>query len=125
MMRDRAAKVGLAGAAVVGCVTLALVDPAGGGPYPRCPTRLLTGFDCPACGGLRGVHDLLHGRIVEALDHNLLLVLALPLGVMVGWRWLRRPIPRWMSAALIATAVVFTVAHNLPVESLRWLGSSA
>ena len=120
-------------AALVGAVGavayVGLVDPgSGSGLFPPCPSRMLLGIDCPACGGLRGTHDLLHGDVVGALDHNLLLPLLLGLyayaavvafAPLVG-RAVRplRP-PRW---ALVAGAVVFaafTVLRNLPVASAR------
>ncbi len=44
---------------------------------PRCPVRLLTGWDCPFCGLLRGTHALLRGNLSEALSYNLLLPLIL------------------------------------------------
>ena len=55
-------------AAAVGAVAyVGLADPGSGvHPYPACPSRLLLGLDCPACGGLRGTHDLLHGDRMSA-----------------------------------------------------------
>ncbi len=44
---------------------------------PRCPMKVLTGWDCPFCGLLRGTHALLRGNISEALSYNLLLPLIL------------------------------------------------
>jgi hypothetical protein len=102
---------------------VALVDPARSGLYPRCPSRLVLGLDCPFCGGLRGTHDLLHGDLAGALDHNLLLPAYLVAAAVIGVCYLLpltgRPVPRvrlprW---ALIGAAVVvvsFTVARNLP-----------
>ena len=46
--------------------------------YPKCGFHSLTGFDCPGCGSQRAIYDLLHGDIVAAISHNLLLVLCLP-----------------------------------------------
>jgi len=34
--------------------------------FPACPFKLLTGWNCPACGGLRMTHDLLHGDLAAA-----------------------------------------------------------
>lgn len=31
--------------------------------YPLCLFKLLTGWNCPFCGGLRLMHDLLHGDL--------------------------------------------------------------
>lgn len=131
---ERAVPASLAIGALCGCALVALVDPANGGLYPVCPTRALLGIDCPACGTLRGLHALGRGRIVEALDHNLLLFLAVPIGALVWWYWLRaalgrpsRPIatPHWAIPALIVVAAVFAVARNLPIQSLSWLDSAA
>jgi hypothetical protein len=83
----------------------------------------MLGLDCPACGGLRGTHALLHGHIGEALDHNLLLPLMLgAIAVGLGSYLLpligrpeRLPhLPRWLSVAIVAVVVAFTVARNLP-----------
>jgi hypothetical protein len=113
---------------------LGAVDPSRGGAYPLCPSRLLFGIDCPACGGLRGTHDLLHGHVIEALDHNLLLPgLLAALGVALA-SWLLplvgRParalaLPRWANVAAVIVAVAFTVVRNLPIAGLDVLASGA
>jgi Protein of unknown function (DUF2752) len=111
-----------------------LLDPDKGGAYPLCPSRTLLGIDCPMCGGLRGTNALLHGRIGEAVDHNLLLpgVLAV-LGVFFGL-WLLpligRPapkltIPRWLGVAALGVLIAFGVARNLPFDNLSYLASDA
>jgi len=104
-----------AGALMVAALTayVFLVDPARGGLYPRCPSRLLLGIDCPFCGGLRGTHDLLHGDIAGALDHNLLLPAYLIALVVALARPSVRP-PRWAWVTAAAVVVAFTLARNLP-----------
>jgi Protein of unknown function (DUF2752) len=102
---------------------VALVDPARSGLYPRCPSRLVLGLDCPFCGGLRGTHDLLHGDLAGALDHNLLLPAYLVAAAVIGVCYLLpltgRPVPRvrlprWALIGAAAVVVSFTVARNLP-----------
>lgn len=66
-------------------VYVALVDPNEPGHYPLCPTKALTGLDCPACGGLRATHALLRGDVVGALDHNAFVVLVLLPAAVVAW----------------------------------------
>jgi hypothetical protein len=103
---------------------LARWDPERVGWYPRCPTKLLTGLDCPGCGTLRGVHDLLRGDVVAAADHNLLMLVALVWFAVLAVRSIRRREiigPRVASHWLVAVAV-FAVARNLPVP---FLGSTA
>ena len=114
------------GAALAGCAVLALVDPNTPGRYPTCPTKLLTGLDCPFCGGLRCVRALVSGDLGAAADHNLLVVLLAPVAVVawLAWlvsRWTDRPMPTvplpprlvlWSSVALV---VAWSVLRNLPV----------
>jgi len=53
-------------------------DPTGYKYYPPCYFRAATGYYCPGCGGMRGTHLLLHGNFIEALKHNLLIFLFIP-----------------------------------------------
>jgi Protein of unknown function (DUF2752) len=122
-------------AAIAGVTAyVGLVDPARSGAYPVCPSRFVLGVDCPACGGLRGTHDLLHGHIGAALDHNLLLPVWLGLFAVMLGLWLvpllGRPapavrVPRWLVVGGIAVAVGFAVLRNLPVAGLEFLASDA
>jgi Protein of unknown function (DUF2752) len=126
----------LGGLAAVAGVTayVGLVDPSRGGAYVVCPSQLFLGVDCPACGGLRGTHDLLHGDVGAALDHNVLLPVWLGLYAALLGLWLVpllgraapavRP-PRWLVVGGIVLAVGFTVLRNLPVAGLEFLASDA
>jgi L-lactate permease len=84
---------------------------------PPCPFKFVTGWDCPACGGLRMTHDLLHGDIAAAVADNVFLLVGLPLlGIWVLTRW-RRHQPVMPPAAIVTVAVAaisWTVARNLP-----------
>jgi hypothetical protein len=109
-----------------------VVDPSGRGVYPLCPSRLLFDIDCPACGGLRGTHDLLRGHVGQALDHNLLLpgflavlglALALWLLPLVGRPAGTLRFPRWATMGAVAVVTAFTVARNLPLAPLEFLAS--
>lgn len=117
--------------AAAGCAVLAAHDPADGG-YPTCPTRALTGLDCPGCGALRGMHRLLSGDVLGALGYNALMVLALPFLVAAYLVWALRsagvPVSvggdgRVPAGAVLVAVVLFTIARNLPVAGLSALGS--
>ena len=130
--------------AAFGAATLyvALVDPNSAGHYPLCPTKALTGLDCPACGGLRAIHSLTHGDVLGALDHNLLVTIAAPVAVIVWAVWLWRrwrqvgppsgaftplaariPTAAWV-VPLVVVLVGFTVLRNIGgVPVFAWLGS--
>ncbi|MFJ2607795.1 MULTISPECIES: DUF2752 domain-containing protein [unclassified Streptomyces] len=89
---------------------------------PQCPFRLLTGLLCPACGGTRMVYDLMHGHYAAAWLDNRLLLLASPLalGLLGRWTWeglrgrrWQPEIGRWGQAAILVTAVAWTIARNV------------
>lgn len=73
-----------------GLAYLAAVDPNEPGHYPLCPTQALFGIDCPGCGIMRGTHDLVTGNAAGAVDHNILLVVLVPLALILWLGWLRR-----------------------------------
>jgi Protein of unknown function (DUF2752) len=89
-----------------------------------CPFRLITGWYCPFCGGLRMVHDLAHGQLVAALHDDalalplLLIAVAAWLNLVVG-RWRGRPVvrvrrPGWLWPAVAVVLIAWTVLRNLP-----------
>jgi hypothetical protein len=86
MLAPLATGVGVLG----GLGYLAAVDPNTPGHYPLCPTQALFGLDCPGCGALRGTHDLITGNVAGGLDHNVLLIVFLPLAVVLWGRWVVR-----------------------------------
>jgi hypothetical protein len=62
---------------------LASFDPAESSFFLTCPFRSITGFPCPGCGSQRALHDLLHGQVGDAFQHNPLVVLGLQY-VLIG-----------------------------------------
>lgn len=85
--------------------------------FPACPFHQLTGWYCPACGGLRMTHDLLHGDLAAAFVDNAFVLIGLPL--LLVWVLVRRrrgnpvlTIPAY--AVVISAVVAWTVVRNLP-----------
>src|SRR3954466_2106651 len=77
--------------------------------FPGCPFRMLTGLNCPACGGLRMTHDLLHGDVGAAVVDNVFLLVGMPLLVvwlLVRWRRGERlmPVPAMVTIFVAAIA---------------------
>lgn len=118
-------------AAVLAAATGALLlrDPHRHGSWGLCPFKLVTGWDCPACGGLRAVNDLGHGEVLAAWHSNAVFVSAVPL-LALGWAWWlrrawtgapRRRLPVAVEHALIgvvaAVVVAFTIWRNTPSGS--------
>jgi hypothetical protein len=108
-----------AGAFLVGALAyIGVADPHRPGfVAPVCPFHSVTGWNCPACGGLRMTHDLLHGDLAAAATDNVFLLVGLPL--LALWAFIRRrqgkPVMS-TAAAIVAVAalVTWTVVRNLP-----------
>jgi hypothetical protein len=107
---------------------LAVFDPSRPGHYPTCPILLLTGYYCPGCGGLRALHDLIHGDLLAALSSNLLVVLAVPVVVALWVDWIRNRLsgrasrlrsPAWLPWVLLVVLLAFGGLRNLP--QMQWL----
>ncbi|GAA2802677.1 DUF2752 domain-containing protein [Mycolicibacterium pallens] len=107
------------GALAVGALAyVGFADPhRPGSLFPPCPFRLLTGWNCPACGGLRMTHDLLHGDVGAAIVDNVFLLVGLPLlAIWAIWR-IRRGERAFPPSAIVMVAVAalsWTVIRNLP-----------
>ena len=110
--------------AVVGLGLLFLFDPARHAFYPVCLFKKMTGYDCPGCGGLRSVHQLLRGDVGQAFRLNAMVVITLPLlgfwAIRAAWRTARddpsRKRPVLLYAWLLITGIIlFGVVRNLPV----------
>lgn len=110
---------------------LFLFNPTEHGFFPRCFFNAWTGLDCPGCGGLRAMHQLLHGHLLAAFQFNPLLIALLPLGLwwFASWtleNFFHKTLPQpfqsarwpWVLAILV---VAFGVLRNLPWHA--WLGT--
>lgn len=106
-------------------------DPHVSGSYGYCPFALLTGLDCPGCGGLRAAHALTDLDLPAAASSNLLAVVlaGVLVAAWVAWipRRLRNPEARMIvltsrvGVVVLGVALVFTVARNTPWGA--WFGS--
>jgi Protein of unknown function (DUF2752) len=85
--------------------------------FPVCPFKALTGWNCPACGGLRMTHDVLHGDLGSAVVDNVFLLIGLPAllaWILVRWR-IGKPLMTTPAIVVIVLAAIsWTVVRNLP-----------
>ncbi|TPG32299.1 DUF2752 domain-containing protein [Mycolicibacterium hodleri] len=114
----RYAALGTAGIFAGAIAYVGLRDPhVPGFGFPACPFRLLTGWNCPGCGGLRMTHDLLHGDITAAVVDNVFLLVGLPslmLWLILRWRGGRPLMPKSAMAVVVVAVLTWTVVRNLP-----------
>lgn len=94
-------------------------DPAS--VYPPCPFKLLTGWNCPFCGGLRMTYDVVHGDLAAAVHDNVFVLVGMPM--LVVWLVVRRArgaasVPRAALVTAVVATVVWTVLRNLPAFPL-------
>lgn len=120
----------VAGTALSAAAAIAVRDPHEPGSWGFCPFLAVTGYYCPGCGGLRAVHDVLHGDLLGGLQSNLmgLLLCGLLAGIWGAWfvgQWRGRPVawdrvvPSWAAYGFLALFAVFSVFRNTPWGS--WL----
>jgi len=124
--------------AVLGCFAGAAAfvlytDPteADASTVPTCAVKLVSGFDCPGCGGTRAFFYALHGNIPAAARHHAVFIFALPflIYLYVAWageRVFRRRLPQLrvtprMIGFFLGAWGVFTVVRNLPWAPFTWL----
>ncbi len=120
-MELKTAHYGIIGTGAVLAGSLAyigLADPHRPGfLFPGCPFKMLTGLDCPACGGLRMTHDLLTGNVGAAVVDNVFLLVGLPVlftWLVVRWRRGQKLMPTAAIVTVVATAAIWTVVRNWP-----------
>ncbi|MRH90459.1 DUF2752 domain-containing protein [Nocardia sp. SYP-A9097] len=115
------------GAVAGGLALLHFRDPHEQGSYGICPFKELTGWWCPGCGGLRGLHNLTEGHVLDAIHSNILLF-PLLLGFLAWWgTWLVRGfqgkatpprlpqvLPKPAMWVTMAFLLLYTVLRNTP-----------
>lgn len=77
---NRSALAVIVAVAVVIIAVYTCLDPTQYNFFPRCPSKLITGYDCPGCGSQRALHALFNGDFVSAARYNLMIF---PAGLMV------------------------------------------
>ncbi len=111
-----------------GVVMLFLINPAQSSFFPPCPFHELTGLDCPGCGSTRGLHALLHGRLLSAMDYNPLLLPGLVAVTANAWHaWSGRGARIWAffnhPRIVLSIVCAFWVLRNIPVYPFRLLSA--
>ena len=99
--------------------------------FPSCIFNSTTGLHCPGCGSQRAIHDLLHGRVLEALGHNLLFVLLFTVVGIKGYVylsnkfWKHHPKDLTHKTKFTYLVLIFVMGYwilrNIPVSPFTYL----
>lgn len=111
--------------AVFGLLTFySIVNPHSNIFVPKCMFRLLTGYDCPACGIQRSLHALLNGDTVTALRYNYFLLISIPyfLAVAITTFWKADLIVKMgyyvqhpkVVRAILVLIIIWWIVRNIP-----------
>lgn len=92
------------------------------GGFPACPLHSITGWYCPGCGSQRALSSLLHGKVLEAMHNNILMILFLPLlsySAFINLRYAGdRTMKLWYSPTFVkivlALVLLFWFLRNIP-----------
>jgi len=106
------------GAALAGALAyVGIADPHRPGfGFPVCPFKTLTGWNCPACGGLRMTHDILHGDLGAAVVDNVFLLVGLPMlfaWLLLRWRSGKPLMNTPAMVVIVVAAMTWTVLRNM------------
>lgn len=84
------------------------VDPGTSRLAYKCPFKLLTGLDCPGCGGQRAVHAFLHGDFIAGLRYNPFLIVGLIyLALALIAQYIRRPWAEYVRRKFVTVRVAY------------------
>ena len=99
--------------------------------FPVCLFHRWTGWNCPGCGAMRGLHELLHGHVLAALRDNPLVMLAIPWVAIAGGRRIVRQLQGrplalpWIGpgrvAWILAGLLVYMLVRNIPCVPFIYL----
>lgn len=126
-------RIAIVVAAVLAAATIIFIyynfDPSQSALFPRCPSKLISGFDCPGCGSQRAMHSLLNGDFTGMFRYNALLLPALlMICCIASAELLREHCPQFHRAvtgnvavySVLAVVLLWTVVRNLPIFK-AWL----
>lgn len=109
-------------------------DPEKGGGsqfFARCPFHFATGFHCPGCGSQRAAHDLLHFRIGEAVQHNLMLIVVIVIVLSKAYAMTTKKYApayyynlghqSYFTTSLVVLVFAYWILRNIPLTPFTYL----
>ncbi len=111
-------------------VVLYSVKPVETSIYPPCLFFSLSGLHCPGCGTTRCLHALLHGRVLQAIAYNAVILALLPFFIYWGagvWcaairgrKSKLRP-TTWSISLVFFILLAFWILRNVPYFPFHYL----
>lgn len=116
-------------AVVLGLWLVHRFDPARHSFYPRCWFHDVTGWHCPGCGTLRGLHALAQGDFGGAVRRNALVFAVVPATLLAGGflacrrsgRLCRLTSAAWIGWTTLIVILIFGILRNLPFRPFSML----
>ena len=103
----------------------------GEGFFPRCYFHLATGLHCPGCGSQRATHDLLHLRIGQALQHNVMIVILAILLISKAYAMVSKKYApnyyynlghkSYFTYGILVIVFLYWILRNIPYEPFTYL----
>lgn len=84
MKKKRTINILVLVALAVGLGVYYVVNPSNTDLMPKCIFHSLTGWNCPGCGMQRFLHAFMHGRFLEAISYNYMVVILIPYIILFG-----------------------------------------
>jgi len=105
-------------------VLLYIFNPTETSVAPKCVFKAITGWSCSGCGMQRFIHAFLHGRFLEAIQYNYILVVFIPYMILFGvenllltgekkQRWKRILEGKEMVMTMLVLVTGWTVIRNI------------
>ncbi|MFT5752695.1 MAG: hypothetical protein ACI828_002613 [Flavobacteriales bacterium] len=92
--------------------------------FAVCPFHYVTGYHCPGCGSQRAIHDLLNFRLLEAIKHNILLLVVIIVFIGKGYSIISKKFfpsnyydlngRPWFTYSLIVLVFSYWILRNIP-----------
>lgn len=129
MNRYRYIKISFFSIAAVSVLLLYFFVEPKNGNLPKCLFHEITGFYCPGCGVQRSFHSLLNGRLLDAMNYNLLFILFLPMIIfflstyLLGKKINANSIiyKKKFSFTVVIIFISFWILRNVPFTPFNWL----
>lgn len=132
-MNNRILQITVVSIAVISLSLLYFFYPATNtSAHPKCFFHQITGLYCPGCGSQRAASALLHGKILNAINFNILFVLSIPFILYSAFVFIWNTFPNkkfsqqifyrpLFTKIILIIVLAFWILRNIPTVPFNWL----